>query len=45
MLEHDHVIGGENSGRVINLDYLHTGDVIITNIVLFNIMAKTSNTL
>ena len=45
MLEHDYVIGGENSGHVINLDYLHTGDGIITSIVLCNIMAKTSKTL
>ncbi len=42
MKEYDHMIGGEQSGHVIFRKYAHTGDGLITAIMLMSVMIDTS---
>ena len=42
---HNYVIGGENSGHIINLRHLSTGDGMLSAIMILNIMAKTNKSL
>jgi len=41
MKEYDHLIGGEQSGHVIFRKYSHTGDGIMTAIMLMSVMIDT----
>lgn len=41
MKENDYVIGGEQSGHIIFRQHAHTGDGILTAIMLMNVMIKT----
>ncbi len=41
MKENDHLIGGEQSGHVIFRKYAHTGDGLITAIMLMGVMIET----
>jgi len=41
MKENDHLIGGEQSGHIIFRKYAHTGDGLITAIVLMGVMIET----
>ena len=45
MIEHNNIIGGEQSGHIIMSKYLNTGDGILTSLVLSEIMVKTGKTL
>lgn len=42
---HNYVIGGENSGHIINLRHLSTGDGMLSAIMILNIMTKTNKSL
>ena len=42
MKEFDHMIGGEQSGHIIFRKYAHTGDGLITAIMLMSVMIDTS---
>jgi len=42
MKEFDHMIGGEQSGHVIFRKYAHTGDGLITAIMLMSVMIETN---
>lgn len=42
MKEFDHMIGGEQSGHIIFRKYAHTGDGMITAIMLMSVMIDTS---
>ena len=41
MKENDHLIGGEQSGHIIFRKYAHTGDGLITAIMLMGVMIET----
>ena len=41
MKENDHMIGGEQSGHIIFRKYAHTGDGLITAIMLMGVMIET----
>ena len=41
MKENDHMIGGEQSGHVIFRKYAHTGDGLVTAIMLMTVMIET----
>ena len=41
MKAYDHMIGGEQSGHIIFRKYAHTGDGLITSIMLMNILVET----
>lgn len=45
MLEHGHVLGGEQSGHVIFLDYANTGDGQLTAVQVLGVMKRTGRTL
>ncbi len=45
MLDHNYVIGGENSGHIINLRHLSTGDGMLSAIQILNIMQETHKSL
>ena len=45
MLEHDAVLGGEQSGHVIALDRQTTGDGLISAVLLLDALARTGETL
>ena len=45
MLKNNYIIGGENSGHIILLDYLPTGDGMLAAIMLLNILTSTNKTL
>jgi len=41
MKENDHLIGGEQSGHIIFRKYAHTGDGILTAVMLMSVMIET----
>ena len=41
MKEHDYVLGGEQSGHIIFRKYAHTGDGLITALMLMEVMMET----
>ena len=41
MKAYDHALGGEQSGHIIFRKYAHTGDGLITAIMLMNILVDT----
>lgn len=45
MLQNDYVLGGEQSGHVIFLDYANTGDGQLTAVQVLNVMKRTGRTL
>jgi phosphoglucosamine mutase len=45
MLECDYVIGGEQSGHVIFLDYANTGDGELTSVQILNILSNKNSKL
>lgn len=45
MLDHNYIIGGENSGHIINLRHLSTGDGMLSAIQILNIMQETHKSL
>jgi phosphoglucosamine mutase len=45
LIKNNYSIGGENSGHLIMLDYLPTGDGILSAIMLLNVLTKTNKTL
>ena len=45
MMLNDYILGGENSGHIIQLDYLPTGDGILASIMLLNVLTNTNKTL
>lgn len=45
MLEHDYVLGGEQSGHIIFLDYNTTGDGLATGLYLLKVMKATGRTM
>ena len=45
MLQNDFVLGGEQSGHVIFLDYANTGDGQLTAVQVLNVMKRTGRTL
>lgn len=45
MLNNNYVLGGENSGHIINLNYLATGDGMLNAIIILNIMKETKKSL
>ena len=42
MKENDHMLGGEQSGHIIFRKYAHTGDGLITAIMLMSVMIETN---
>ena len=45
MMKNNYIIGGENSGHLIQLDYLPTGDGMLASIMLLNVLNETNKTL
>lgn len=45
MLEHDYILGGEQSGHVINRQYATTGDGTLTALLLANVVVRSPQTL
>ena len=45
MMLNDYILGGENSGHIIQLDYLPTGDGILASIMLLNVLTNTNKSL
>lgn len=45
LMNNNYSIGGENSGHIIMLDYLPTGDGMLAAIMLLNVLATTKKTL
>lgn len=45
LMDNNYSIGGENSGHIIMLDYLPTGDGMLAAIMLLNVLTTTKKTL
>ena len=45
MLKDNYVVGGENSGHIIQLRHLSTGDGMLSAIAILNIMTETKKSL